>query len=293
MRTSIFLGIFIGFLGLSCDIINPEEPVPGYVVVEPFQFSANPASQGSSSSKITEVWVSSGPDFLGVFALPATVPVLKTGLQPLTFQAGIKDNGIGALPEIYPFYAPFNLEVDLQPNGTTTIRPAIQYLPETKFAFIENFEGADHIFRTLRIGGPGQAMQLSTDNPFEGQACGLVTLDSTQAIAEIATWRVFNNLNSASPFVYLEMDYKSEAPVLVGLVGYRNGGSAAGIAVYEAGFLPKETWNKIYFNLSKVIFDNRFDAYQVVIQAAIPVRNGALERKTARVWLDNVKLVHF
>ena len=293
MKISIFLGLILVFLGLSCDLINPDEPVPGYVVVEPFRFSANPLSQGSSSSKITEVWASSGQDFLGVFPLPATVPILKNGLHTLTFQAGIKDNGIGALPEIYPFYAPFTAEVDLQPNQTTTIRPVIQYLPETKFAFIENFEGNEHIFRTLRIGGPGQAMQRSTESPFEGQACGLVTLDSTQSVAEIATWRIFSNLNASSPFVYLEMDYKSEAPVLVGLVGYRNGGSAAGQTVYEAGFLPKENWNKIYFNLSKVIFDNRFDGYQISIQAAIPVRDGKLERNTARIWLDNVKLVHF
>ncbi len=286
------LGFVLVLCVFGCELINPEEAIPGYIVVEPFQITTSP-SQGSSSSKITEVWISNATDFLGVYRLPATVPVLAEGTQSITLQAGIKDNGVGALPEIYPFYAPVSFNVDFQPNQTVTLRPSTSYLPGTKFALLEGFENPEHAFRVLRIGGPGQAMQRSTESPFEGQASGLITLDSANPAAEIATQNIFSGLNNTSPFVYLEMDYKSDVPVLVGLVGFTAGGPAGGATAFEAGFLPKAEWNKIYFNLSQLIFESRFDGYQIVLQAVIPRNNGILERNTAKVWIDNVKLVHF
>ena len=184
-------------------------------------------------------------------------------------------------------------DVDFQPNQSVTLNPVTSYLPDTRFAFIENFEGPEHIFRSLRIGGPGQAMQRSTEGPFEGLASGLIVLDSANAVAEIATLPAFRDLNQGSPFVYLEMDYKSDIPVFVGLIGFEAGGPPTGISLFEAGFLPKDEWTKIYFNFSQLIFTSRFEAYQVALQAAIPTQNGTPSLNTARVWIDNVKLVHF
>lgn len=278
---------------LACDLINPEEPIPGYVVVEPFQLSTQAGVQGSNSSRITEVWVSVGSDFLGAYRLPAIIPILGQGPTNLTLQAGIKDNGIGELPEIYPFYRPVSVTVDLQPNQTVTLRPATTYLPEAKFAFIENFEGSQHIFRVLRIGSAEQALQRSAEAAFEGQAGGLIRVDTVNPVAEIATVPVFSGLNATSPFVYLELDYKSEAPVLVGLVGYGSGLPANGVTAFEAGFLPRDNWTKIYFNLSQLIFTSRFEGYQIVLQANLPARNGVPVRPSAVVQLDNIKLVHF
>ena len=240
-QTSLLTWVLIFVLG--CDLINPEEEIPGYVSVESFQVTTT-AAQGSASSKISEVWVSSGVDFLGAYRFSTPFPVLGTGPQTLTLQAGIKDNGIGELPEIYPFYAPVTVSVNLSANETQTIRPVTTYLPETKFAFVENFEGPQHIFRN-------------------------------------------------SPYVYLEMNYKSDVDVFVGLVGFETGGPIAGTTVYEAGFRARSEWNKIYFNLSRTIFDSRFPQYQIILQAAIPVQNGVPEKKVAKVWIDNVKLVHF
>lgn len=276
----------------SCDLINPDEAIPGYVSIESFQITTTP-QQGSASAKLSEVWVSAGNDFLGAYRFGTPFPVLGAGPQTLTLQAGIKDNGIGELPEIYPFYAPVTVQVNLNANETQVIRPVTGYLPETKFAFIENFEGPQHIFRTVRTGTTAQAVQRSTEMPFEGQASGVFVLDSVNTVAEVVALPLLSDLNSSSPFVYLEMNYKSEVDVLVGLVGFETGGPIAGTTVYEAGFRARSDWNKIYFNLSRTIFNSRFPQYQIVLQAAIPVQNGVPEKKVAKVWIDNVKLVHF
>lgn len=289
-QTNLWTGALILLFG--CDLINPEEEIPGYVSVEPFQITTT-ANQGSASSKTSEVWVSVGTDFLGAYRFNTPFPVLGAGARILTLQAGIKDNGIGELPEIYPFYAPVTVTLNLEANETQVIRPVTGYLPEAKFAFIENFEGPQHLFRTVRTGSPAQAMQRSTEMPFEGQASGVFTLDSVNTVAEIVALPLLSDLNRNSPYVYLEMNYKSDVDVLVGLVGYGNGGPAAGVTVYEAGFRARADWNKIYFNLSRTIFDSRFPQYQIILQAAIPLQNGIPEKKIAKVWIDNVKLVHF
>jgi hypothetical protein len=289
-QTSVLTWILISIL--SCDLINPEEEIPGYVSIEPFQITTTSA-QGSASAKISEVWVSAGNDFLGAYRFSQPFPVLGTGPQTLTLQAGIKDNGIGELPEIYPFYAPVTVTVDLNANEMQTIRPVTSYLPETKFAFIENFEGPLHIFRSVRTGTTAQAVQRSTEMPFEGQASGVFVLDSVNTVAEVVALPLLSGLNSSSPIVYLEMNYKSDVDVFVGLVGFETGGPAAGTTLYETGFRARADWNKIYFNLSRTIFDSRFPQYQIILQAAIPVQNGVPEKKVAKVWIDNVKLVHF
>lgn len=294
MRFFLQTGLLIWGLATltGCDLINPEEQIPGYVSIEPFQITTT-ANQGSASSKTSEAWVSVGTDFLGAYRFFTPFPVLGTGPQTLTLQAGIKDNGIGELPEVYPFYAPVTVTVNLGANETQVIRPMTSYLPETKFAFIENFEGPQHLFRTVRTGSPAQAVQRSTEMPFEGEASGLFVLDSMNTVAEVVALPLLSGLNSSSPYVYLEMNYRSDVDVLVGLVGFETGGPTAGTTLYEAGFRARADWNKIYFNLSQTIFNSRFPQYQIVLQAAIPVQNGVPEKKVAKVWIDNVKLVHF
>ncbi|HQU57565.1 MAG TPA: hypothetical protein PLU64_00170, partial [Saprospiraceae bacterium] len=104
----------------------------------------------------------------------------------------------------------------------------------------------------------------------------------------------FSGLASRSPFVYLEVNYKSDVPVLFGLIGNRkNGIPSQEVIILDPGFVPKAEWNKIYFNLSYLINEINQEEYQVVFQAFIPIENGQFSRKQANVWLDNIKLLHF
>ncbi|MEZ4984834.1 MAG: hypothetical protein R2795_07325 [Saprospiraceae bacterium] len=90
----------------QCDFINPEEGIPSYLFIEEFTLTTGPA-QGSNSHKITEAWVFVDDIFLGVYDLPATVPVLETGSHTVRVEAGIRDNGLGDFPNIYPFSPTF------------------------------------------------------------------------------------------------------------------------------------------------------------------------------------------
>lgn len=285
---TLFGALFLGSFG-SCDIVNPAEDIPAYVYIDTFRLETT-VIQGSDSELITDGWFSAGQDFLGAYDLPALVPVLAQGETTITIEPGIKDNGISLTRDLYPFYRSFQTSIDLQPNEVDTLRPVTRYRDDAKFAFVEDFETESHQFREIRIGDVDHRIRLESEGAFEGNTSGRITLDRDQAVVEIATVERFSDLTATGVFVYLEVNYKSDVPVLFGLVGHTGGSSET---IFDPGFLPRDTWNKIYFNLSPLFFQGIFDDYQIVLQAAIPIVDGDLSRETANIWLDNIKLIHF
>ncbi len=289
---SFLLGIILA--STSCDIINPEEEVPAYILVESVDLKTYPG-EGSDDHNITDVWLSVDGDFFGVFPLPATIPLLKKGEHLISLQAGIKDNGINSTPEIYPFYAPFEVTLNLQAEEVQTLSPVFEYADGVKFSFIEEFEGSGQIFQEMRIGSEDDRITLSTlpEHVFEGEHSGVVKLDTATSVIEIGTLSRYSDLGDNGFQTYLEVNYKSEVPVFFGLIGYENIGSFGGAPLFDAGFLESSNWKKIYFNLAKAVLTPGFDEYQVGFQAYIPQQDGILTLDSARVFLDNIKLVHF
>jgi len=288
-------GFALIMLASSCDLINPEEDIPAYVAVNSVEFNTNSLSEGSSSNRITEVWMSVNGSFLGAYTLPSpAIPILENGTTELAFQAGIKDNGINATPEIYPFYTIYTTTVDLDTASTVQVEPVFEYTDDTKFAFVEDFQDGSQVFQDIILGREDQ-IKLVSQGAFEGGSSALITLDTSSIIFEAATASRYANLvSNTSATVYLEVNYKSDVPVIFGVRGYQQGAPAtAGETVLNPGFLPSENWNKIYFNLSLIISQLRLDEYQVVFRAFIPSQGGELTRDSANVWLDNIKLVHF
>ncbi|MEL7220259.1 MAG: hypothetical protein AAGJ93_03005 [Bacteroidota bacterium] len=282
------LTIYVILILSSCNLINPEEDIPAYLEIAPFTLTTNLATQGSASEKITEAWVFIDGVFLGVYDLPATVPVLQAGVTEVTVEAGIRDNGISSTPEIYPFYEAYEVNLDLVPGETFNVQPQTQYLSNTKFALIEDFEDNRPRLFTQQILGSGE-ISLVTADAFEGQYSGFFGLSKeNQPILEISTELAFSELQEDGVFVYLEVNYRSDAPVLWGIVGETD--AITGLErYYGSGFTPKAEWNKIYFNLSQSIFDSQLDEFQVGLQAFLRVE----DPDTANVYLDNIKLVHF
>ncbi len=289
---AIVWGLLLFFFP-SCAWLDPEDPIPAYLRVEPFVLQTDARSQGSASAAITETWLKINGDFLGVYALPADIPLLDAAGATISLEAGIKENGIGATPEIYPFYQPFTLKAEMSPQQPQKVNPLIRYRPETRFSLLEGFENSGHQFQVLVSGKESGRIQTSAAGAFEGNASGLILLSSDNPSVELATTSRYSGLTARGAFVYLEVDYQSEAPVSFGVIATPRGGGSSRIQ-YIAGFNPSDTWKKIYFNLSSVFPGSDSEDYQIILRAAIPFKtDGTLSRTNARILLDNIKLVHF
>ena len=286
MRKIYFISIISILFGSSCELINPSEDIPAYLYVTPFSFTAEVAKHGSASANITEAWLTVNGDFLGVYTLPALIPVLASGDANVRLEAGIHDNGIRSTPNVYPYYEAFTLDVELASNEIDTISPSTTYRDAVQFAFIEDFENGSNIFTRQLEGENG--LTLTNDVIFEGAQSGMIKVTKDDPLVEIATIEAYPELADDSPLVYLEMNYKSEVSVVWGVIGFT---TLAGeeIKIIEPGFRARENWNKIYFDLSLLVLAGNTVAHQIVLQADLSGSN----QEDATIYLDNIKLVHF
>lgn len=264
-------------LMMSC---NKEEPVPAWVIIPEYQVMTTP-DQGTASQKFTEVYAYTTSSFLGVFPIPGKIPVLEYGPVQLELFPGIRANGIKSTPDIYGFFTRTKHNLDLESGKADTLVPVYTYDPQAKIRMVENFDSSIKWFTTQIAGNP---LGLTSGTEFEGRA-GTFTVDEAEPIFEVAT-PAFTDIPLNNTPIYLEMHYKTEIPFLIGLEG--SSPSVPNAKQYIAGVNAKEEWNKIYFSLTDAFNLSDLDSYKVVIRADLP-SNGV---DSARVWIDNIKLIH-
>lgn len=271
----------------GCNIINRDEPVPAYLYIEPFTFSCDVGTQGYPSEKITDAWVYVNGRIIGVYELPAEVPVLEKGMTDLIISPGIKENGISGNGVIYPFYKAYSLSADLEPDVTDSIHPSTVYATGLDFIYLERFETGNS-FDAMTGSDAGLDITTNPADVFEGLRSGAATLYSSIDTLLIHT---DNNyvLPQAGGTVFLEMDYKTNINFEIWLTAYTT--SYGNIASYALTVTPKDTWNKIYINLTpKLDFFQPYSPndYKLEIRAYKPSSTD-----TARLFFDNFKMISF
>jgi hypothetical protein len=263
--------------GVSC---VPENTVPAYIHVPAFKTEAN-LGQGTSAQKITDVWVFVNGQINGVFPLPATVPIMELGKQDITLFAGIRNNGTRSNPVIYPFMNEFKISKDLVSNKLDTIKPTLTYLNRTKFWIVDDFENGNG-FNVNRDNNNVLAF-ITVPNGFEGK-CLEANLDKSNPRIEKAS-KVTAQLADNAENIYLEMHYKSEALLSVGIIGF-NAATPQGIVNYKITLKPNQEWNKIYINLTNEAKTLQMKDFKIVFEGIL-----AENTSSAKIQIDNVKLI--
>ena len=277
--------IVLLFVG-SCE--GETEPIPAYLHIEPFDLEIVNNTQGSDDdSKLKDAWLTANVsgDFLGVYELPATLPILAEGITKIIVEPGILENGIANTPNIYPFIKRYEIEVDLAANEIDTIRPIVQYDSRTQFAYLEDFNSNNTL--SVTFDGATNLVSKTTNGAFEGSSATF-TLDENTPLFEVAASTRMQFTESEKENIYLEMHYKNEGIMEVGLVGYNNNGSP--IRTYFIALTPSNDWNKIYINLTDQIGSAAFEIneFQVLFGASLPTN-----ASTSSYFVDNLKVVHF
>ncbi|MFH0866835.1 MAG: hypothetical protein V1904_11620 [Bacteroidota bacterium] len=269
----------------SCDIINPEEPVPSYIHIDKFNLSTT-IEQGSNSSRISDAWVYVDDQLIGAFELPATMPVLFEGVHKVMVKPGIKVNGIAGTRAIYPFYTYYSLDIILIPDSVITVNPSITYNAETVFIWKEAFEDGGISIETTPFSDTIIEKTLpNAPEVFEGNYSGIIHLDDNHTLFEGRSINSFDLPGGDTP-VFLEMNYKTESEIYMGLFANSSTQSdPVGILTLN----KSSTWNKIYINLKNAINSSTSATdFQVFfhIEKSSDVTNSV-------ILLDNIKLVHF
>lgn len=286
--------IALSLIVSTCSKEHPAGAFPSYIAIQDVQVAASRATQGSASANISEIWLFVDDAFLGSYPPSATIPVLKSGQVALRFEAGIRDNGIAATPELYPFYAPVAAMPTLEPERIDSFALTFRYHEGTQFALLENYENGLTVFQDLITGASFNRLRAEEEAAFEGREGGLIELNAEFPSVELASVRRFGGLQDNGFAVYLEVNYRSEAPLQFGILGFAEGSEIPLDARYVAGFNPSDEWKKIYFNLGQAIVESQGEEFKLILQTSLPTENdGTYTRNTAKVRIDNLKLLHF
>jgi hypothetical protein len=280
----IFASIFFIFCG--CGLNDNISPEPTYLIFkDPKVLGVN--TTGEDTHKITDVWVYSDGQLQGIFPLPAKVPVLSTGNESeILVLAGIRKNGILDEPAFYPFYKAIITNVILEPLKEVNIPITFQYSENCKFDVIADFEQVNLFEFDLDLDGkPG--LDLSSEDASAGLKSGKIILEKSSSAVEIASTQLFEKVSLISGNAYIEMDYKGQAEVGVGLVTYDDL-NVAGVLQYKVVVVPRENWNKIYVDITDILSSPRLRSYRLALGFTVPAG-----KDSGKIYIDNIKLVRF
>lgn len=260
--------------------------IPSYIFINDIDLQITDVNQGSSRSSISDAYVFLNEKLVGIYDLPATVPILTEGKVTIKVGGGIKQNGVYTSRLEYPFYTRYETEVDLVRGEFDTIHPILQYTSATKFStFFEDFTNSI----TFENGkNTDDSLAFITDPTIilEGP-CGGITLEGdSKKRFEFYTPSISNIPRYNTSPVYMELDFKGNIFVNVGAYFNQKLDN-------EISFVlpPKEEWTKVYLNLTDILgvhggasdFNFLF-AYSKTTTSFTG---------TAEFYIDNVKIIHY
>ncbi|MEI6764914.1 MAG: hypothetical protein WCM76_04685 [Bacteroidota bacterium] len=267
----------------SCDVINPDEPIPAYIQIDKIDVSTNPVSEGSASSKITDAWVYVDGNLIGIFELPAKFPVLKEGEHDLIIKPGIKVNGISNTRAYYPFYKQYEATVTFVKGEVMSIHPVVTYYPDM-VNWVEDFEGGGQTIETTSTDDTAMIKCSDPTQVFEGSYSGMVHLTASKPHFFGITMDEYVLPATGAP-VFLEMNYKTNCKIYVGMYAYYQGNTTR-IETIRLNEMPE--WNKIYINLTETLQQQpNASGWKVYLDMYRP---DSIDSPVA--YFDNLKLVY-
>jgi hypothetical protein len=274
----IFLSACFLLTLYSCDNYRASDPA--------FFWICNKASvtvqpnQGSSSNKITDIFLYVNDNFQGIYPVGKMMPVVTNG-QPVhvAFYAGIKNNGITNTRLDWIFYDQIAVDTAV-PNGKVIERDlSFRYNSAITFTWVESFDDPTGLSLRKALFSDTTFKFADPSNCFEKRSIELgLTGQGKVALIESATQF---ELPKNTPNVYLELNHKGNEILEVGLKG--DDGQLRDVLIIT----PKEDWDKIYISLADAAnrepVSKTFRVYFRLIKLD--------DNPEPKVFLDNIKLM--
>ena len=283
---STHLLVIVLLLVTSCDLINPEEQVPGYVYVEPFTYVSQPG-EGSEEVEIVDAWLFVDNDALGVYQLPGTIPILSEGKTLISIAPGIMLHRIKETRTNNPFYKTVHYDLNLAPGKIDTIRPITGLTSFAKLRWLEDFESPGHKLDSSNFSRSNFIRISDPAKVFEGNESIGFRLDQTN-------FKFFGQSSKSDPFdppdpgkpVFLELHYKNTNTFSVDLKIQRASGAIQDFP--HLSLKASSDWKKVYINFTPFTSSLEDGAqFWVVFQSTLD--DGRTE---GEVLIDNIKLMY-
>ena len=285
--------IVVVFVVNSCVKNNPD---PAWIKIEPWNLEVNSdlnGAEGALTSNFKNAWVFADGKLIGVFELPAKVPILSEGSVKLQIYPTIENNGISATKKVYPFVEQYEVTVNLVKNETIVLNPVTRYKTMTKF-WIENFDDSFNFKFETDVNSMASLIYGNDPQYLKwGTGYGLINLTPTDSTFLAYTKDSQNQTFSTWPKgqeIYLEIDYINTNSLVTGLIELSSQAITNHPNIQLNGQnIGAQVWKKIYIDLREIVSGTpTAEYYKIYLQAAL--QSGGLPRD---VIIDNVKLIYF
>ena len=285
MRLVICLFICCTLFFAGCNFPSKAEVSFAYVNIDQMQLLTE-SQQGAGTNQFEDAWVFVNGQSIGVYELPREIALLNE--EPgneieLSIQAGIRENGINSSPRVYPFVGNYSTLLSLDEGVSLDLVPEFEYLADTKFRLVADFE-SDNKFGFDEDGDETTLIARSEDYAASGKKSGKISLAAGQ-ILEQATDLIYNELPSNGSPIFLEIDYRGDIDLDVGLIGV-DGNNL--FKDYFVSLRSENGWKKSYVNLTDLVLASGFPGYQVLIGV-----DNSEGQSGKSVYIDNIKFLHF
>lgn len=267
----------------SCNKEKLKAPTSSFLVVTNPAVNTTSSDQGDNNHKITDMWLYVDGNYQGAFEVGKIMPIVAEGNVNISLLAGIKNNGIAKTRQPYSFYKKIDFSLSLEAGKTYTYAPVFEYKDNLNF-FYENFDSGIG-FTYTSVGDTAATAVTPGANGSVGRAL-FMGMSTNKPLAKIVS-NIGYAMPTAGSTVYLELDYKCNQQISVGVSGYSSStgdGPERPIIVLN----PTDTWNKIYIQLTEAVSTQpTYPYYKVYIKAykSADVANPA-------IYLDNIKLIY-
>jgi hypothetical protein len=281
---SVILLLLIGLIG-GCTLFEEDQINPTQIELKPFQFNIEPG-QGTANNRITEVWVYANNRYLGAFTPPTKIYYLDSGMTTFTFRPGIRNNGISSDAIAYPMFSAYSIDLEAMPGARYEVNPTTSYLSTVEFPFLSDFE-LDNPFTDNRDTVAASKVERSTVDVFEGDYSGQITMSEEANFIEVGHALPMSTLPTDGSRIYLEMRYKSEVEMSIGLLGTNLQGDSFSNFFYLVNRSPE--WNMLYLELTNYVVASDLDSYKILFRSLYPPNATEPEYN---IFIDNIKVVH-
>lgn len=240
--------------------------------------------QGFNTHKITDVEVFADGFSIGVFNLPARVPVLQqSDSVAISIFPVIRNNGIASNPVSYPFYDRVDYNFKFEASSVVTVNPEFKYRDDAILVQICDFE-SNNCLSNNYDNNPATKFVQSSETDF-GNFCGKISLPEQNVFFEKSSFNSVQKSQFTGNLVFLELDYRCTVPFTVGVL--LRGGGVPDYPVYKVALTEQEEWNKVYIELSQEVSNELVESFQILFGTTTATTD------IGDIWLDNIRVIHF
>jgi hypothetical protein len=273
----------------GCD--RETEPIPSYIRIDSVSVKTL-AGQGNPIHEISALNVYIDEQFIGVYEIPCTLPVLFTGKHKLSIIPSVRINGVVNQHVVHRLFKRADTTIDLMEGKITAAGNIIlQYKDNIEFPWVEDFEdGNSELVRLYSAKGDTSYITteaFSLNGRYEGNTrCMKVVIAAadTAKTVDMASFKYFGNLPFMGTDIMLEFDIKTPVPVQVAMIRKNSSGKLYLPYVYL--FETGGKWKRFYINLIYELYNQPADTeIQLLIS---PIKTE--EIKTEQIILiDNIR----